>query len=224
MIGLNFRVTGVRTEPYAAVPTLMFTVAIEEVERQPIESVMLRCQLRIEPGRRRYTHDEEQNLGEIFGETSRWGDTLKPFLWTHVATVVPGFSGETTFELPVACSYDLEVAGGKYFHALEGGDVSVVFLWSGSVFMRGPAGLRVVQVPWDRESAFRLPVATWRQLMDQYFPNSGWLRLRRDTLDELVRFKARRGLPSWDDVMGALLAEAKDAPGTKEPKNGGLKS
>ena len=40
------------------------------------------------------------------------------------------------------------------------------------------------------EARYRLPVAVWRELMDRYFPNSGWLRLDRDTLDALQRFKA----------------------------------
>lgn len=44
--------------------------------------------------------------------------------------------------------------------------------------------------------------------MDQYFPNSGWLRLSRDTLDALQRFKAARALPTWDQALEQLLKEA----------------
>ena len=66
----------------------------------------------------------------------------------------------------------------------------------------------MTQVPWDREARCRLPVAIWRELMDRYFPNAGWLRLRRDTLDALLRLKARRALATLDEVIDALLAEA----------------
>ena len=41
--------------------------------------------------------------------------------------------------------------------------------------------------------------------MNLYFPNTGWLRLDRDTLDELVRYKAARGLTSWEAVVASLL-------------------
>ena len=48
--------------------------------------------------------------------------------------------------------------------------------------------------------------------MDRYFPNSGWLRLRRETLDALLRFKARRALATWDDVIAELLRAAGRKP------------
>jgi hypothetical protein len=41
--------------------------------------------------------------------------------------------------------------------------------------------------------------------MDQHFPNSAWVRLRRDTLDDLQRFRSRLTLPTWDDTIEALL-------------------
>ncbi|HYZ56998.1 MAG TPA: DUF6084 family protein, partial [Streptosporangiaceae bacterium] len=44
-----------------------------------------------------------------------------------------------------------------------------------------------------------------------HFPNSGWITMSRQTLDELQRFKTRRALPTWDATVSALLAEAADA-------------
>ena len=212
MTALLFRVSEARVEQHAAAPTLRFGMTIEKVAGEPVESIALRCQLRIEPQRRSYTRAEETRLLELFGETPRWGDTLRPFLWTHVSTVVPGFTGSTSLELPVPVTYDLEVAAGKYFHALEEGEIPVLFLFSGTLFVRGPDGLRVEQVPWDKESSYRLPVRVWRQLMDAYFPGSGWLRLRRDTLDSLQRAKVRRALATWDDVVVALMRDAGEFP------------
>lgn len=208
MSALGFRITGVRPEARAAVPTLVFDVALEEGSDIAIESISLRCQIRIEPQRRRYSTVEKDRLRELFGDTPRWGDTVRPFLWTHVSTVVPGFAGATSFELPVTVTYDLEVAASKYFHALGDGDIPALFLFSGTLFVSGPHGLRVEQVPWDREARFQLPVQVWRELMDAYFPSSGWLRLRRDTLDRLQRAKVRRALASWDDVVSALMRDA----------------
>jgi hypothetical protein len=68
-------------------------------------------------------------------------------------------------------------------------------------------------VPWDKELAFRLPVRTWREVMDSYFPGSAWLRLRRESFDALHRFKGRHALTTWDDAVDALLKQAgEEAP------------
>ena len=208
MSELTFAILGVRVEPYAATPTLVFRLRVEALGGETVHTLALRCQIRIEPQRRRYAADEGAALEELFGGTERWGDTLKPFLWTHVSTMAPGFTGAGEFDLVVPCTYDFEVAAAKYLHALEGGEIPLLFLFSGTVFARGDEGMRVTQVPWDREARHRLPVATWRELMDRYYPNAGWLRLRRDTLDALLSLKARRAVTTFDEVIDALLAEA----------------
>ena len=83
-----------------------------------------------------------------------------------------------------------------------------LLLFSGGVFARQPGGLFITQIPWDVESTLRVPVRIWREMMDQYFPNAGWLRLHKDTLDALLRCKARRALGSWDETMRVLLKSA----------------
>jgi Family of unknown function (DUF6084) len=208
MSAIEFAVTDVQPTPYAAVPTLIARLRATAPASESIHSIALRCQIRIEPQRRRYGADEQGQLVELFGDTPRWGDTLKPFLWTHVSTMVPGFTGQTDVELPIPCTYDFEVAAAKYLHALRDGDVPLLFLFSGTVFARGDGGLRVTQISWDCEARCPLPVRVWRELMDRYFPNAGWLRLGRDTLDALVRLKARHALATWDDVIATLLREA----------------
>jgi hypothetical protein len=50
-----------------------------------------------------------------------------------------------------------------------------------------------------------MPVQVWRKLMDSYFPEAGWVRLRRDSLEALQRFRAEHGLLSWEDTIDALL-------------------
>jgi hypothetical protein len=208
MSSLGFEVLDARAEPYAAVPTIMFRLRITAKTGAPVHAVALRCQIRIEPNLRRYNHDEEERLVEVFGEPPQWGQSLKPFLWTHVATTITGFDGATEIDLPVTCTYDFEVAGTKFFHSLDDGEIPLVLLFSGTTFTRGDAGLSVAPVAWHEEASFRLPVQVWREMMDLYFPNSGWLMVSRDTLDALTRFKAARGLPTWDHVVERLLKEA----------------
>jgi len=55
-------------------------------------------------------------------------------------------------------------------------------------------------------------VTVWRDMMDLYYPNSGWVRVGRDTLDDLQRFRASRGLPTWDQAFGQLLKKAGESP------------
>lgn len=207
MSSLSFEVTGVRAEPYAAVPTLMLGLRVTETTGTPVHAAVLRCQIMIEPQRRRYNAAEEARLFEMFGETPRWGDTLRPFLWTHVSTTLAGFSSVTDIELPVTCTYDFEIAGSKYLHSLDGGEVPLLLLFSGTVFSKGPAGVIFEPVAWHEEARVGLPVSVWRELMDQYFPNSGWVRVSRTTLDALQRFKSSRALPTWDDTVERLLKE-----------------
>ena len=209
MTTLAFEVVEARPEPHAAAPTIMMRVRVSEIDGGTVHALALRCQIRIEPQRRRgYQPEEEERLYELFGETPRWGDSLRPFLWTHVSTTVAAFTGTAEFDLPIECSYDFEVAGAKYFHALSGGEVPLLLLFSGTIFTRGELGFAAEPVSWNMEASYRMPVSVWRGVMDLYFPNSGWLRVSRETLDALQRFKASRALPTWDQTLELLLKHA----------------
>ncbi|HEY2738666.1 MAG TPA: DUF6084 family protein [Thermoanaerobaculia bacterium] len=212
MTNLSFTVLGARAEPYAAVPTLVFRLGITESTGERIHALALRCQIQIEPRHRHYTGHEEERLLELFGEPRRWGETLKSILWTHASAMLPGFTSSLEFDLPVACTYDFEVTGAKYFHALDDGEIPLLLLFNGTVFTRGQTGFSVEPVPWEKEAPFRLPVKIWRELMDQYFPGGAWIRLRRESFDALHRFKGRRALPTWDDAVEALIREAGEEP------------
>jgi len=203
----RFDCLGARPEPYAASPTMDFRLRI--TDPSPVHAILLHCQIRIEPQRRRYGPAEAALLGDLFGEPSRWGETLKPLHLAGVSVMVPGFEGSTEIDLQVPFTYDLEVAAGKYFAALDDGEIPLILLFSGTVFVRTESGFTVRQVPWHCESRHRLPVAVWRELMDRYFPGSGWLLLRRDTLRALHRYKSEHAVPTWDDAIDMLLGEAR---------------
>ena len=70
--------------------------------------------------------------------------------------------------------------------------------------------MQVEQISWEKEAYFRLPAATWRGLMDLYYPNSAWLCLRKDVFDRLARYKSRQGLPTWEQALERLLAAAEE--------------
>ncbi|MDX2404857.1 DUF6084 family protein [Streptomyces microflavus] len=207
MTDLDFRCTGVRPEPFGASPTLLFDLRIEELDHQPVHAVALRCQIRIEPAQRTYAPDEVDMLGDLFGEPSRWSSTLKPLQFAHASITVPAFTGTTHVDLPVPCTYDTEVASASYFRALARGEIPLLMLFSGTVFT-GRNGFRAEPIPWHKETSCLMPVEVWRELIESYFPNTGWLRLRKDSLESLRRYRSARALPSWEQVFEELLASA----------------
>ena len=208
MSTLAFEVVDARAEPYAAVPTLMFRLRADETSGDPVHALALRAQLRIEPQRRHYSADEEDRLYEQFGPTPQWGESLRPFLWTHVATMLPGFTGTTEFDLPVECTYDFEVTAARYLHALGDGEIPLVFLFSGTQFTHGERGFNALPVAWNLEATYRLPVQAWRDMMDLYYPNTAWLCLRKDIFERLRRYRSELGLATWEAALESLLQEA----------------
>jgi hypothetical protein len=203
---LSFDCTGVRPDRFAIAPAMSMSLRISEVTGQKIEAIALRCQLRIEPARRRYSAAEAQKLNDLFGDTERWADTLKPVQFTNLSIMVPGFTGSADIDVPIPLSYDMEIGSTRYFAGLDQGEVPLLLLFSGTVFGSADGKLVVQQVPWSKEARYRLPVTVWREAIDAHFPNSAWLRVSTRTLDELQRFKASRALPTWDATVSALLA------------------
>ncbi|MGH3796041.1 MAG: DUF6084 family protein [Pseudonocardiaceae bacterium] len=206
---LSFTCIGGVPERYAAAPTLLLRLRIDAADGQRVRAIALRCQIRIEPQRRQYGEEEAARLVELFGERARWGDTLKPFQFANTSTVVASFTDSIEVDVSVPCSYDMEVATGRYFHALEDGEIPFILLFSGTVFGDGEKSLWIEQVPWHAECRYRLPVARWREMMDMHFPGGGWLRLQRETIDALAEFRTARTLPTWDDTILAVLDAAK---------------
>ncbi|MGH3983068.1 MAG: DUF6084 family protein [Pseudonocardiaceae bacterium] len=210
MTELSFTCLDVQPERYAMAPTLLFRLRIGAAAGQRVRAIALRCQIRIEPARRGYGEAEAERLLELFGERRRWGDTLKPFQFANTSTVVASFTGSIEVEITVPCSYDMEVTAGRYFHALEDGEIPFILLFSGTIFGDGENGMWIEQVPWHAEARYQMPAAVWREMMDIHFPGSGWLRLRRDTIDALAEFRATRALPTWDDAVITVLDAARE--------------
>ncbi len=204
MPDLNFRIEGVEAARFSASPLLNFRLCVESDEA--VQAATLQCQIRIEPARRRYQPAEQRHLRDLFGEPERWGQTLRSMLWTHSIVVLPPFAERTVADLPAVCTFDFNVATAKYFHALEGGEVPLSFLFSGTIFHAGPDGaLQVAPVPWSKEAAFALPVRAWKEMMDTYYPNTAWLCLRRDVFDRLHQYKIDRGIPTWEQALESML-------------------
>lgn len=226
MTALSFDCLGVRTERYSLNPSLMFRVRISEGDEADgseghgavgavggagaagIHAVALTTQIRVEPRRRDYSDAEAERLADLFGDRSRWADTMQPLQFATVATMVPGFRGATEVDVTVPCTTDLEVAAGRYFSALDGGEAPLILLFSGTVFAvpaDGRPGYEITRIPWSSEATHRLPVRTWTEMVALHFPDRAWIPLDRPTLDALIRYKNTHALPTWNHVMESLL-------------------
>ena len=215
MAKLIFDCTGASAAPYAATPMLVFGLTITEGLGERVDAIALRCQIRIEPYRRTYSAAEAQRLHDLFGDTERWAETVKPVQLATVSVMVRGFTTKTEMNLEVPCTYDLEVASGRYLQGLDDGTVPLLLMFSGTVFTTTDGRLHVEPIPWTSEATYRMPVTVWQDVVNQHFPGSAWLRCSRETLDALSVFKAARALPTWDATLTALLANAqpRETPG-----------
>jgi Family of unknown function (DUF6084) len=218
MAQLIFACTEAVAERYTAAPTLSFKLTITESTGVQVHAIALRCQIRIEPQRRRYSAAEARRLNDLFGDTSRWADTVKPIQFAMVSTMVPGFASLTEIDLPVPCTYDLEVASARYLQGLDDGTIPLVLLFSGTVFLAQDEGFSVELIPWSCEAAYRMPVSVWRDLVDVHFPGSAWLRCSRETLDALSEYKATHALPTWDATLAALLEASGNPDAAPQPR------
>lgn len=211
MAELVFDCVGATPDKYAVTPSMSLKLRISETTGQRVDAIALRCQIRIEPARRKYTPDEAENLNDLFGETARWADTLKPMQFTTVAAMVPGFTGSIEVDLPILFTYDLEIGTTRYFTGLEGGEIPLLLLFSGTVFSTVDGRLSIQQVPWSKEAHYRLPLTVWQEAIDVHFPDSAWIKMSRSTLDILLEFKSRAALPTWDATIATLLSLAAES-------------
>ncbi|HTL31219.1 MAG TPA: DUF6084 family protein [Tepidisphaeraceae bacterium] len=211
MPDLDFQVERVEPERYALAPLLNFKLKIDQSDgASGIHAIALRCQIRVEPGRRHYTEQQKESLLELFGRPAQWGNSLRPMLWTHASAIVPAFAGSTIADLPVPCTFDFNVAATKYFDALgTDGEIPLCFLFSGTVFYENEDGsLQTAPISWSKEAIFRLPLSVWRQMMDLHYPNSAWLCLNKEVFDRLRQYKTQSGQMTLDQAIDDLLESA----------------
>jgi Family of unknown function (DUF6084) len=203
---LRFQVDNAAAIPNAATPQISFNVRITNSGAESIHSIALRVQVQIEPVRRRYTSAEQEQLKELFGEPENWSKSLHPLLWSHANVNIPAFTSNTSVSVPVPCTFDFNVAMTKYVYGLENGELPTSLLFSGTIFYAGAAGgLQIAPIPWDREANYRLPVRVWKEMMELYYPNTGWIAVRRDVFERLYEFKSRHGIPTWEQTFERML-------------------
>ncbi len=199
----QFEVTGARARAHAALPGIAFQLGVSAAE--PVEAMILRVQVRIEPQWRSYTTEEKPLLNDLFGTPDRWETTLRPLSWADVPLAVTAFERETSVELTVHCTYDFDVTATRYMNALNDDEIPLRFLFSGAVFRHGSRGLSTVRVPWSSECAYRMKLHVWRDAMRAFYGDDALIKVSRETLDRLQRYRALTGATSWDTFFERVL-------------------
>jgi Family of unknown function (DUF6084) len=209
----TFRVETAEFVPFAAAPLLSLKLRVENtVSGEKIHTIALRAQIQIEATRRRYSDQEKERLLDLFSEPDRWSRTLRPMLWTNASLFVPSFTVSTTVDLQIPCTFDFNVAATKYFYGISEGEIPLNLLFSGTSFYTADeAPMQVAPISWDKETRFRLPVQIWREMMDDYYPNSAWLSLRRDVFERAYEYKVRNGIQTWEAAFERLLKAAEES-------------
>ncbi len=218
---LKFEIMSAEVKPYAALPTIVFKLQItNEIENEEVYAVALKCQVMIEAIRRPYDIETKKRLYELFGEPPRWNETLKSLVWIILNVPVPRFTGNTVVEIAIPCSEDQGLAAGKYFYAVRDEKVPLAFLFSGTLFYKGAEDqLQITQVPWSKEAAYKMPAGLWQDMMEEYFPNCRWLRVRKSIYEKLVAYKAATTFATLENCLEALLEEALKEINVHEKEN-----
>jgi hypothetical protein len=202
---LDFTLQSAEPLRFGTSPHIAFKLKVANNSDTEIHSVILRSQIQLDAARRHYTEAEQAGLQDLFGDPSRWGDTMRSLLWANTSTVVPAFARETTVDLQVPCTFDFNVATTKYFAGIQEGDIPVTCLFSGTVFYDGGGTLQATQIPWEKEATYRLPIQVWHEMMNNYYPNVAWLSLRRDVFERLYQYKTERGIPTFEEALLQIL-------------------
>lgn len=220
MPDLKFEITSYGVKQFAVVPTLVFNLQItNDVENEEVYAAALKCQVMIEAVKRTYKAESKDKLHELFGEPFRWDETLRSFFWIIINVPVPRFTGKTVVEVAIPCSEDQALAAGKYFYAVPEGNVPLAFLFSGTLFYKDPDGnLQVTLIPWEKEALCKMPANLWQEMMDIHFPNSRWMRVRKDIYDRLVRYKAQSAFPTLENCLEFILNDALNIRLTEKQK------
>ena len=74
---LHFKIEATEAVPHAAAPLISAKLRITNLPAyEAIHTLTLRCQVQIEPSKRRYVPQEQEKLLDLFGTPERWSRTV----------------------------------------------------------------------------------------------------------------------------------------------------
>jgi len=167
---------------------LVARLRIQNNSADPVHSITLRCQIQVDPSKRRYSQAEKSALADLFGAPERWAETVRPLMWANTQITVPPFSQSIVVDLPLAAFSEMTFGAKKYLCALEEGEIPIRFLFSGMVLYARGNRLQVVTIPWDREASFNLPPETWKTFIADVAIENKQTEIFNRTISELLDY------------------------------------
>ncbi len=138
----KFRCNSAEACPFAAAPTIAFRLTLTNATPSQIIRVSLSApRSMIEAPKPPLRRDERERLRDLFGEPAAGPDAAPYALDPHLQPRPGLFRSSIDVDLPVACTFDFNVAAAKYFHALERGMCRSFFQFSGTMFYRSAEGV-----------------------------------------------------------------------------------
>lgn len=208
MTAPTFEVLGCEVRADHAQPSLDLRLEISDPDPEalPLQALDLRCQVRVLPESRSYGPEARARLAAIF--TAGRAEVPLPALhWATVPLGVRAFRGETTATLNLPCPVEAHLATGRYLFALEAGAVPLRLLFSGMIMRRREDQSLVAEpMSWSREARFDLPVETYQDAIERYYPNQRPVLVSTETFRRMEAFQAAQALPSWEAALDRLLS------------------
>ena len=192
--------------PHAAAPTLRFTLRVAEPSGRDGATRSRSRRRSNRAGRRRYDDADARAAGRALRRARALGaTTTQPVLWRRSTCSCRRSRGTTEFTARVPAPTTSRWPR-RSTSTPAGRRGAAGFHFSGRILYRGDDGrLQVVLVPWSCSAAFRLPVATWREMIARHYPDGGWMRLQTDTLAAAPPARPSAGCRRFDATVAELL-------------------
>ena len=204
---LAFEVLDVLPQQHAASPHLLFRLRVTERSGAVVHAIALRAQLRIEPQRRPY---DARRAGRPGRPVRHPGPVRQhPQAVPVDARVDDGAGLHRSTRVRPAGRLHLRLRGRARRSTCTRCAAATCRSSCCSAAPSSPAvtpASRSSSCPGRWRPATGCRWRAWRQLMDLYFPGSGWIRLDRETIDALARYRSARGLTSWEQTLADAAA------------------
>ena len=165
--------------------------------------MVLRCQIQIEVTRRRYAPEEEERLRDLFGEPERWGTDAAHHALDPRQRRGPRVRRQHHRRPAGALHLRLQCRGDEVFRRAREARCRCASCSAARVLRgSGCAALQVAPISWTKEATFRLPVTTWRELMDALLPEQRLALPAPRRLRPAVRVQdGERAFPTWEQAL-----------------------
>ena len=172
-----------------------FALGVTETSGREVFTIALTAQINIDPARRELRRRARASASSTSSASPSAGRRPRTASCGRTRrTLVPSFTGaDARSRCPCRARYDLELAAAKYFYSLPDGEVPLALpLHAARSCTAATTGsCRSCSSRGRARRTWRMPVATWREMMERHYPDGALGRACTTTR----RAAARAGPP-----------------------------